>query len=283
MLVEIDNKSGFCFGVTQAIKKAEEMLLAGETLLALGSIVHNDDEVNRLKLLGLRTIDREVFFELRDCNVLIRAHGEPPETYEYARQNNINLVDGTCPVVLKLQQRVRNASDQAKERSGQVVIFGHPSHAEVIGLVGQATGNAVVVENAGDLSQVDGSRPMTLFSQTTMSVEGFRNLKAELEKKTGREIEAHDTICRQVANRVPHLQEFSARHQVIVFVGGKQSSNARVLFEACKKVNTHTYFVQNPDELDLAWFSRVQTVGVCGATSTPQWLMEAVARKISQS
>lgn len=283
MLVEIDQKSGFCFGVTRVIEKAEEMLSAGETLYALGSIVHNEEEVSRLTKLGLQIIDRTSFFKLCNCNVLIRAHGEPPETYEYARQNNINLVDGTCPVVLKLQQRVRKASDQATAKSGQVVIFGHPNHAEVIGLVGQADGNAVVVEDAGDLARVDASQPVTLFSQTTMSVEGFRNLKAELEQKLGKEIEVHDTICRQVANRVPYLQEFATRHEVIVFVGGKQSSNARVLFEACKKVNERAYFVHSPEDLDSAWFSGVQSVGVCGATSTPQWLMEAVARKISQS
>ena len=280
MIVEIDQKSGFCFGVVNAIQKAEEILKSEDILYALGNLVHNELEVKRLHDLGLRTINHETYFSLQNCKVLIRAHGEPPETYEYARKNQITLIDATCPVVLKLQQRVGSAAEKMLVKNGQVVIFGHQGHAEVIGLAGQAKGKAIVVDHPDELTEIDGSRPIVLFSQTTKSVEDFRKLKANLEEISKNKIETHDTVCRQVSNRVPHLKQFAARFDVIIFAGGRQSSNARVLFDVCKNVNAKTYFVSNPDELNPEWLSGAEMIGICGATSTPQWLMEEIAAKI---
>ena len=280
MIVEIDQKSGFCFGVVNAIQKAEEILKSEDTLYALGNIVHNELEVKRLRDLGLLTINHETYFSLQNCKVMIRAHGEPPETYEYARKNQITLIDATCPVVLKLQQRVGSAAEEMSENNGQVVIFGHQGHAEVIGLAGQAKGKAIVIDHPDELTEINGSRPIVLFSQTTKSVEDFRKLKANLEEISKNKIETHDTVCRQVSNRVPHLKQFAARFDVIIFVGGRQSSNARVLFDVCKNANAKTYFVSNPDELNPEWLSGAEMIGICGATSTPQWLMEEIAAKI---
>jgi len=280
VIVEIDQKSGFCFGVVNAIQKAEDILKSEETLYALGNIVHNEMEVKRLNELGLLTINHETYFALRDCKVLIRAHGEPPETYEYARQNNIELIEATCPVVLKLQQRVRSAAQSVKDRNGQVVIFGHLGHAEVVGLAGQADGQAIVIDHPDELNEIDGSRPIVLFSQTTKSVDDFRKLKANLEEISTDEIETHDTICRQVSNRVPHLREFAARFDLVIFAGGRHSSNARVLFDVCKLVNERAYFVSSPDEINSEWLSGAEKIGICGATSTPQWLMEQIAEKV---
>ena len=280
MIVEIDQKSGFCFGVVNAIQKAEEILKSEDTLYALGNIVHNELEVKRLHDLGLRTINHETYFSLQNCKVMIRAHGEPPETYKYARKNQITLIDATCPVVLKLQQRVGSAAEEMSDNNGQVVIFGHQGHAEVIGLAGQAKGKAIVIDHPDELTDIDGSRPIVLFSQTTKSVEDFRKLKANLEEISKNKIETHDTVCRQVSNRVPHLKQFAARFDVVIFAGGRQSSNARVLFDVCKNVNAKTYFVSNPDELNPEWLSGAEMIGICGATSTPQWLMEEIAAKI---
>jgi len=280
VIVEIDQKSGFCFGVVNAIQKAEEILKSEDTLYALGNIVHNELEVKRLRDLGLLTINHETYFSLQNCKVMIRAHGEPPETYEYARKNQITLIDATCPVVLKLQQRVGSAAEEMSENNGQVVIFGHQGHAEVIGLAGQAKGKAIVIDHPDELTEINGSRPIVLFSQTTKSVEDFRKLKANLEEISKNKIETHDTVCRQVSNRVPHLKQFAARFDVIIFVGGRQSSNARVLFDVCKNANAKTYFVSNPDELNPEWLSGAEMIGICGATSTPQWLMEEIAAKI---
>lgn len=283
MIVEIDHKSGFCFGVQNAIAKAEETLNRGGILYSLGHIVHNESEVSRLNDLGLKTITHEEFRNLSDCTVLIRAHGEPPATYEFARQNNITLIDATCPVVLKLQQRVKKAAESMENEGGQVIIFGHQGHAEVTGLVGQTNENAVVVDHPDDIQNIDLSKPVVLFSQTTKAVADFRKLTENLksQSQTGR-VEAHDTICRQVSNRVPHLSEFALKYDVVVFVGGKGSSNAQVLYNVCKEKNPESYFVSSPEELCLAWFSGAQMVGVCGATSTPQWLMEKVADRIKQ-
>jgi len=282
VIVEIDQKSGFCFGVRNAIGKAEETLNTEDTLYSLGHIVHNELEVKRLQEMGLKTINHDEFFQLKDCKVLIRAHGEPPSTYEYARKNNITLIDATCPVVLKLQQRVKKASESMKEVDGQVVIFGHQGHAEVTGLVGQTDDQAVVIDNPEDYRNLDLSRPMVVFSQTTKSVDDFRqlteNIKGQAQTQTNR-VEVHDTICRQVSNRVPHLRNFAVRYELVIFVGGLYSSNAQVLFDVCKKQNDRSYFVSSPDDLQTEWFSEVNTVGVCGATSTPQWLMEKVAEK----
>ena len=281
MIVEIDQKSGFCFGVLNAIGKAEETLNTEDTLYSLGHIVHNELEVKRLQDVGLKTINHDEFFQLKNCKVLIRAHGEPPSTYEYARQNNITLIDATCPVVLKLQQRVKKASETMNELDGQVVIFGHRGHAEVNGLIGQTDDQAIIIENPDDYRNIDLTRPVVVFSQTTKSVDDLKRLTENIKNhaQTNR-VEVHDTICRQVSNRVPHLQSFAVRFDLVIFVGGLHSSNAQVLFNVCKKQNDRSYFVSSPDELQVGWFSGVNTVGVCGATSTPQWLMEKVAEKI---
>lgn len=283
MIVEIDHKSGFCFGVQKAIGKAEETLNDGGILYSLGHIVHNEQEVERLQHIGLKTINHDEFFKLRDCRVLIRAHGEPPSTYKYATQNNITLIDATCPVVLKLQQRVKKAGETMQKEGGQVVIFGHKGHAEVTGLAGQSNNQVVIIESPEDYKKLDLSKPIEIFSQTTKSVADFRKFTDNIRNhiKDNR-VEAHDTICRQVSNRVPHLHEFATKYETIVFVGGKQSSNAKVLFDVCKKQNEHSYFVSSVDELKMEWFSGVNTVGICGATSTPQWLMEQIAVKIRE-
>jgi 4-hydroxy-3-methylbut-2-enyl diphosphate reductase len=283
MIVEIDQKSGFCFGVLNAIGKAEETLIKDGMLYSLGHIVHNDLEVMRLQEIGLQTIDHDEFFKLKDCKVLIRAHGEPPTTYEYARQNNITLIDATCPVVLKLQQRVKKAAETMRDENGQVVIFGHQGHAEVDGLAGQTDNNAIVIEFPDDIEKIDPSRPVVVFSQTTKSVDDFRKLTQNIQEQHNQgRVESHDTICRQVSNRVLHLEEFAARFNVVIFVGGLRSSNAKVLFDVCKKQNERSYFVSSPDDLQSKWFSGIEKVGICGATSTPQWLMEKVADMIKQ-
>lgn len=283
MIIEIDQKSGFCFGVVNAIGKAEETLKTAEKLYSLGHIVHNELEVNRLQELGLQTITHDEFFRLKNCKVLIRAHGEPPSTYEYARQNNITLIDATCPVVLKLQQRVKKAAEQMEEENGQVVIFGHRGHAEVTGLAGQTNDSAIVIDSPDDFRKVDPARPVVVFSQTTKSVDDFKLLNQKLqENTTSGKIETHDTICRQVSNRVPHLEKFATQYDVVIFVGGKSSSNAQVLFNVCLKNNSRTHFVSSADDLLEEWFSGAETVGICGATSTPQWLMETVASRIGQ-
>ncbi len=283
MIVEIDQKSGFCFGVVNAIGKAEETLKTEDVLYSLGHIVHNELEVARLQMLGLRTITHEEYFTLKNCKVLIRAHGEPPATYEYSRNNNITLIDATCPVVLKLQKRVKTAAEAMLGENGQLVIFGHQGHAEVSGLAGQTNNEVVILDNPDEYQKLDPSRPVIVFSQTTKSVDDFRKLtqNIKLYSHSGR-VEAHDTICRQVSNRVPHLEKFAARFQVVIFVGGRQSSNAQVLFDVCKKQNDRTYFISSPEDLQAAWFADVESVGICGATSTPQWLMERAAESIRQ-
>lgn len=280
MLVEIDKKSGFCFGVVNAIRKAEEELEKNGELYSLGHIVHNEMEVERLQKLGLKTINHKEYSKLKNCKVLIRTHGEPPSTYEYARKNNIELIEATCPVVLKLQERVRKASQTTTENNGQVVIFGHPGHAEVNGLAGQTNNEAIIIDDPNDLQKIDLSRPVEVFSQTTKSLSEFKRLQENLNKRAS-QVQTHDTVCRQVSNRVTHLEKFTARFDVIVFVGGKKSSNARVLFEVCQKVNIRTHFVSSPEEIERIWFSEAKTVGICGATSTPQWLMEQVAAIIN--
>lgn len=283
MLIEVDQKSGFCFGVLNAIGKAEETLDTDNKLYSLGHIVHNELEVNRLQEMGLITISHDEFFTLKDCKVLIRAHGEPPSTYEYALQNNITLIDATCPVVLKLQQRVKKAAQTMSNENGQVVIFGHKGHAEVNGLMGQTNNKAIIVEHSDDLQKIDPNRPVVLFSQTTKSVDEFKKLSANIQSQSQKgEVEAHDTICRQVSNRVIYLQKFAIRYEVIIFVGGQSSSNARVLFNVCKQHNERSYFVTSPDDLQSGWFTGIETVGICGATSTPQWLMDKVAAQIKK-
>lgn len=276
MQVEIDQKSGFCFGVVNAIKKAEEALKQNEKLYCLGDIVHNNVEVERLEKLGLITINHDQFQQLSNCKVLIRAHGEPPETYAYASKNNIELIDATCPVVLKLQQRIAKSFSEEK----QLIIYGRKGHAEVIGLNGQVNNNAIIVEDLGDLQNVDFAKPITVFAQTTKSISGLQDVKAEIESKSKAEVKVNDTICRQVANRVPHIKSFAARFDCVLFVSGKKSSNGKLLFAECQKVNEKSYLISDVDEISDEWFHGVNTVGICGATSTPQWLMEKVAHYI---
>ncbi|MDE6033433.1 MAG: 4-hydroxy-3-methylbut-2-enyl diphosphate reductase [Muribaculaceae bacterium] len=278
--VEIDAGSGFCFGVTAAIKKAEEELAKGTPLYCLGDIVHNSDEVERLRLNGLVTISHEQMAGLHDCKVLLRAHGEPPETYELARRNNIEIIDATCPVVLKLQQRIKKAYDSTD--APQIVIYGKLGHAEVNGLVGQTSGNAKVVETEADLAKVDPNRTTHLYSQTTKSLNGLRDIAAKLGEHLSENVEFHtfDTICRSVAHRVDNLREFARSHDAIIFVAGRKSSNGKFLFDECRAVNPRTQFISGPDELDLSLLEGAESIGICGATSTPRWLMERVKEKI---
>ena len=292
MKVTIDPHSGFCFGVVYAIQKAEEELQLSGKLYCLGDIVHNNKEVERLTAKGLEIIDHDRLRTLHDCKVLIRAHGEPPETYEIALKNNIELIDASCPVVLKLQNRVRTSFDEVLETGGQIVIYGETGHAEVNGLVGQTAGTALIVRNEEDLDKVDYSRPVYFFSQTTKSSKGFEKMRSLLEQRSAaaqekeiREelLSSNDTICRQVSNREPQLKKFAAMHDVIIFVSGKKSSNGKALFEVCNAVNPKSYFVSDVEELDPHWFENVESVGICGATSTPMWLMEKVSNHISET
>ncbi|MCX7906516.1 MAG: 4-hydroxy-3-methylbut-2-enyl diphosphate reductase [Bacteroidetes bacterium] len=275
MRITIDPESGFCFGVEYAVAVAEALLESEGVLYCLGDIVHNDEEVKRLRQKGLRTITHEELRRLRGVPVLIRAHGEPPETYEIARQNELTLIDASCPVVLKLQNRVKQAHDAGY----QVVIYGKPEHPEVRGLVGQTQGEALVISSEAELERIDWSRPIALFSQTTKSLDAFYRLKAAVEVRQP-EARAFDTICRQVSNRDEHLAAFAREHDVILFVAGRKSSNGRTLYELCRAHNARTYFIENETELDPAWFEGAQSVGICGATSTPRWLMERVAEAV---
>lgn len=288
MEVTIDSNSGYCFGVEFAIQMAEDEMQEGNKLYCLGDIVHNDMEVKRLHKKGLRIIDRDDLENISDCKVLIRAHGEPPETYQIALKNNIELIDASCPVVLKLQNRVKNAFDAMKNVNGQIVIYGQPGHAEVIGLSGQTRGNAIIVLKDEDLDKIDYSRPVTLFSQTTKSTKGFYRIKSIIEERmrdqqhelSTLEFNANDSICRQVSNREPQLQRFSRDQDVIIFVSSKKSSNGKALYGVCKSENERSYFIANEEELRQEWFENAEKVGVCGATSTPMWLMENVADAI---
>lgn len=275
MKIEIDDKSGFCFGVTTAIRKAEEVLDSEGTLYCLGDIVHNTAEVERLQKKGLKTITHEEMKSLRDVKVLLRAHGEPPSTYELAHKNNIEIIDATCPVVLQLQRRIKAAweSDTAKE--SQIVIYGKKGHAEVNGLVGQTAGEALVVQNKSELERLDPGRKIDLYSQTTSSLEGFREMVSEIELRRGSDdLRWSDTICRQVANRMTGIRDFASSHEVIIFVCGAKSSNGKVLYNACLEVNPRSYFISSPEELRPEWTAGAESIGICGATSTPAWLME---------
>ncbi|MFA6818927.1 MAG: 4-hydroxy-3-methylbut-2-enyl diphosphate reductase [Bacteroidaceae bacterium] len=272
--IEIDEASGFCFGVTTAIRKAEEELTKGHRLYCLGDIVHNGKEVERLREMGLITIDHQHFAHLHDVKVLLRAHGEPPKTYEIAKKNNIEIIDATCPVVLQLQKRIKHEYDL--QGNTQIAIFGKKGHAEVLGLVGQTEGNAIVLDKPSDVENLDFHRNIRLFSQTTKPLDKFRNLVSYIEQHIvpPATFEFFDTICRQVSGRMPQLMEFAACHDAILFVCGKKSSNGRMLYEACRSVNPHSYFVTGPDDIDFSLLQNVCTLGICGATSTPKWLME---------
>lgn len=278
--VEIDNSSGFCFGVVTAIRKAEEALDSTGSLYCLGDIVHNSDEVERLRSRGLITITHEQMASLRNVKVLLRAHGEPPSTYELARRNNIEIIDATCPVVLQLQKRIKSAYSATDPRP-QIVIYGKNGHAEVNGLVGQTDGDAIVVEEDAGLDKVDFTRDIALYSQTTKSLEGFTRIIDLISKRKSpaAHFESFDTICRQVANRVSHLREFASAHNVVLFVAGHKSSNGKILYNECKAVNEATYLVANENEIDPSWLYGAGSIGVCGATSTPRWLMENVKNR----
>ena len=283
MEIQIDPNSGFCFGVVYAIQMAEDELEDGEVLYCLGDIVHNDREVDRLKHKGLKIISHEDLEKLRDCKVLIRAHGEPPSTYELAIRQNITLIDASCPVVLKLQNRIKNTYDRFGGE-GQIVIYGKPGHAEVNGLKGQTMQRAIIIYKEEDLEKIDYTKPIQFFSQTTKSTEDFYRLKEEIIRRAAEkgnvEVTANDTICRQVSNREPNLVKFAAEYDKIVFVAGKKSSNGKVLFEVCRNVNPKSYFISSEDELREEWFDPEDRIGICGATSTPMWLMEKVASAI---
>ena len=293
--IEIDEGSGFCFGVTTAIKKAEEELAKGGSLYCLGDIVHNGMEVERLHEMGLVTITHDDLRRLHDVKVLLRAHGEPPETYELAKRNNIEIIDATCPVVLQLQRRIKRQYESSCEREerreergerrdeelqiadgAQVVIFGKNGHAEVLGLVGQTKGNAIVVENIDDVKLLDFHRDIYLYSQTTKSLDEFHRIIDYIQEHISptATFKSFDTICRQVANRMPNIASFAARHDLVLFVSGRKSSNGRVLFNECRSVNPNSHQIESAAEIDMRWLEGVRTVGICGATSTPKWLME---------
>ncbi|MGA9649978.1 4-hydroxy-3-methylbut-2-enyl diphosphate reductase [Pedobacter sp.] len=275
--VTIDKSSGFCFGVVYAIEMAEDILANEGSLYCLGDIVHNDEEVERLTNMGLKIIDHEVLKTLKNEKVLIRAHGEAPSTYMLALENNLTLIDASCPVVLKLQNRIKNSHDDEE----QILIFGKHGHAEVIGLQGQTDGKAIVFQDLAELDHVELPSKFTLYSQTTKSVDKFYHIKDQLLSR-GYEVKANDTICRQVSNRYQELENFVSNYNKIVFVSGKKSSNGKVLYDVCKKYNENSYFISNVEELDKNWFAAHDKVGICGATSTPMWLMEKVKSALEQ-
>lgn len=290
MTVEIDSNSGFCFGVVTAIKKAEEELDNSGRLYCLGDIVHNAGEVERLCGKGLKTITHEDLGNLKDVKVLLRAHGEPPQTYKTASDNNVEIIDATCPVVLQLQRRIKKAYDEgveAEKAGGKkplIVIYGKNGHAEVNGLVGQTNGEAVVIQDLDGINTLDLDRDILLYSQTTKSLEGFRQVVEEIKRrKVSGKFEYFDTICRQVANRMEKMREFARNHEVVIFVSGAKSSNGKVLYEKCREVNPNTHLISDTSELDPSWTVGTETVGICGATSTPLWLMEKVADEIRNS
>ena len=285
MIVEIDKRSGFCFGVINAIREAESELSNSESLYCLGDIVHNEKEVVRLEKLGLKSISKEEYFTLKDCKVLIRAHGEPPETYEFAKQNNIELIDATCPVVLTLQEKVKRSYEAKIDQQGQVVIFGKKGHAEIEGLNGQTDRSAIIIESIADIDKIDTSRPVSLYSQTTKRIEDFNGIAGVIKSKMNPEvpIEIKDTICRQVSNRVPNLKNFAKNYGMILFVAGKKSSNGQYLFSICKEENPNSYIISSLEEIQKDWFAGVSSVGISGATSTPNWLMEEVASWVKEN
>ncbi|AZI25501.1 4-hydroxy-3-methylbut-2-enyl diphosphate reductase [Pedobacter sp. G11] len=273
--VNIDKSSGFCFGVVYAIEMAEDILDNEGYLYCLGDIVHNDEEVERLTNRGLKIIDHDFLKDLKNEKVLIRAHGEAPSTYQLALENNLTLIDASCPVVLKLQNRIKNSHDDEE----QILIFGKHGHAEVIGLQGQTDGKAIVFQDLAELDGVELPSKFTLYSQTTKSVDKFYHIKDQLLSR-GYEVKANDTICRQVSNRYEELENFVSHYDKIVFVSGKKSSNGKVLYDVCKKYNDNSYFISNVEELNQNWFNENDKVGICGATSTPMWLMEKVKAEL---
>ena len=274
MEIEIDNGSGFCFGVTTAIRKAEEELEQGSTLYCLGDIVHNGMECERLSEMGLIIINHDDMRQLHNVKVLLRAHGEPPETYALARQNNIEIIDATCPVVLQLQRRIKEQYDESADK--QIVIFGKKGHAEVLGLVGQTQSTAIVIESFDEVKKLDFSRDIYLYSQTTKSLDEFHKIIDYIQSHISKDatFKSFDTICRNVANRMPNISQFATKHDLILFVCGRKSSNGKVLYNECLRVNPNTHLVEDPHEIQKEWLEGIETVGICGATSTPRWLME---------
>lgn len=285
-IIEIDNGSGFCFGVTTAIRKAEEELGRTGHLYCLGDIVHNTAEVDRLASRGLETITHEQLEQLHDVKVLLRAHGEPPETYETARRNRIEIIDATCPVVLKLQQRIHATyhGNEADSPAPQIVIYGKRGHAEVLGLVGQTQGQATVIENIDEIDKIDYSRDIYLYSQTTKSVQEFLRIVEEIKRRVnpGVTFRSFDTICRSVANRIPQIRQFAAQHEIILFVSGAKSSNGRILFAECKDANPNSYLISGESDINPSWLQGKDRIGICGATSTPRWLMQRVNDAVLQ-
>ena len=280
--IEIDEYSGFCFGVTTAIKKAEEELQKGGTLYCLGDIVHNSIECDRLKRMGLVTIDHETFSKLHNAKVLLRAHGEPPQTYETAQKNNLELIDATCPVVLKLQQRIKKMWQETAGKERQIIIHGQAGHAEVLGLMGQTHGEAIVVENPTQLDRISEKKDTYIYSQTTKSLEGYKEIVAAIKERIDNDkvCESFNTVCGQVANRMNGIGEFAKAHQLIFFVCGKKSSNGKILYNECKKVNPEVYQVEGPEDIDFTLTNNIESIGICGATSTPKWLMENCKKAI---
>jgi 4-hydroxy-3-methylbut-2-enyl diphosphate reductase len=289
MLVEIDKRSGFCFGVRNAVEIAEKALRNREKVYSLGPIVHNDKEMERLTSLGLITINHEQFGKLENCNVLIRAHGEPPETYITAEKNNIRIIEATCPIVRKLQSQIRETLNNLKKDNGQVVIFGKSGHAEVIGLLGQTDNKGILIAGPDDIRKIDLSRPVALFSQTTMDIIDYNNIRELIYRRMkdhgvldpDNSFFINNTVCGQVSNRETHLKSFAKNHDTIIFVSGKESSNGVMLYSVCKSVNPDTHFVSSPEELEKSWFAGKSSVGICGATSTPKWLIEKIRDHIS--
>jgi len=285
VIIEIDSKSGFCFGVARAVKMAEEQLAQNKQLVSLGDIVHNNEEIARLEKGGMQSANHEHINNLKNQTVLFRAHGEPPTSYEALKKQGAVIIDATCPVVIKLQNRVRDAWFEMKKVNGQVAIYGKKEHPEVTGLVGQTDGEAIVINSPDDLYLLDAARPLVLFSQTTMGYKGFEEIQNAVAQKfnNNTHITLHNTICAQVGNRAPHLRGFAAKFNVVIFVGGVKSSNAKVLFEACKEVNASSFFTPSSAQIKSEWFpSNTKSIGICGATSTPLWLMEEVAEKIKE-
>lgn len=280
--VEIDEHSGFCFGVTTAIRKAEEELQKGAPLYCLGDIVHNGMECDRLRELGLIAIDHEQFKRLRDVRVLLRAHGEPPETYALAREHNIELIDATCPVVLNIQKRIKHEYTTSTDAAKQIIIYGQKGHAEVLGLVGQTEGNAIVIESIGEIDRIDFTRDIYLYSQTTKSLDEFRLIVETIKQRITPDVtfEYYDTICRQVSNRLDNIRRFALSHDLILFVCGKKSSNGKVLYQECLKANPNSYHIEGSHEIDFSLIRDGQSIGICGATSTPKWLMEQCKQAI---
>ena len=283
--IEIDEHSGFCFGVVTAIRKAEEELDRTGRLYCLGDIVHNSNEVERLKAKGLITIDHEQLKQLHDVKVLLRAHGEPPETYRIAAENNIEIIDATCPVVLRLQKRIKQEFDSTPaDTEKQIVIYGKNGHAEVLGLVGQTNGKAIVIEKLEEVTRLDFTKDIRLYSQTTKSLDEFRQIVSYIEAHIAPQasFQYFDTICRQVANRMPNIREFAASHDLVFLVCGHKSSNGKILFQECRKVNPNTWQIDRPEEINKELLRQARSIGICGATSTPKWLMEACRKVIME-